>query len=108
MIRGEHPVIAMPVLPRRHDEIRQPIETLKRREFDDAIGSRPRGRAAATGSDPGGGFVSGQHVADSGSAAVWVADHGEPLEREGGPGAVPQQVFETILSAGRVSYACTR
>ncbi len=70
VIRGEHPVIAMPVLPRRRDEIRQPIEKLKRREFDDAIGSRPRGRAAATGSDPVGGFVSGQHVADSGCAAV--------------------------------------
>jgi len=30
VIRGEHPVIAMPVLPRRRDEIRQPIEKLKR------------------------------------------------------------------------------
>jgi len=93
----------MPVLPRRRDEIRQPIEKLKRREFDDAIGSRPRGRAAATGSDPVGGFVSGQHVADSGCAAVWAADHGEPLEREGGPGAVPQQVFETPKIAGHIA-----
>jgi hypothetical protein len=36
----------MSVLPRRRDEIRQPIEKLKRREIDDAIGTRPRGRAA--------------------------------------------------------------
>jgi len=42
VIRGEHPVFAMPVLLRRRDEIGEPVEALKRREFDDAIGSRPR------------------------------------------------------------------
>jgi len=42
VIRGEHPVFAMPVLLRRWDEIGEPVEALKRREFDDAIGSRPR------------------------------------------------------------------
>jgi hypothetical protein len=30
VIRGEHPVIAMPVLPRRRDQIREPVEELKR------------------------------------------------------------------------------
>ena len=35
-------VRAMPVLPRRRDEIREPVEELKRREFDDAIGPWPR------------------------------------------------------------------
>jgi hypothetical protein len=39
VIRGE---LAMPVIPRRRDEIGEPVEALKRREFDDAIGSRPR------------------------------------------------------------------
>jgi hypothetical protein len=68
----------MPVLPRRRDEIGEPVEELKRREFDDAIGSRPRGLPAAAGSDPVGGFVSGQHVADLGDAVGWAADHGEP------------------------------
>jgi hypothetical protein len=38
----KHPVVAMPVLPRRRDEIRQMVEELKRRKFDDAIGSRPK------------------------------------------------------------------
>jgi hypothetical protein len=42
VIRCEHPVLAMPVLPRRRDEIGEPVEALKRREFDDAIGSLPR------------------------------------------------------------------
>ena len=67
-------VIAMPMLPRRRDEIGQPVQELKRREFDDAIGPRPRGRAAAATPDPVGGFVPCQHVADSGCAAVWAAD----------------------------------
>ncbi len=34
----KHPVIAMPVFPRRRDEIGHTIEELKRREVDDAIG----------------------------------------------------------------------
>ena len=78
----------MPVLPRRRHEVRQPVQELKRREFDDAIGSRPRGLSAAAGPDPVGGFVSGQHVADAGCAAVWAASHGESFERKGRPGAV--------------------
>jgi len=54
----------MPVLPRRRDKIGQPVEELKRRELDDAVGSRPRGLAAATPPDPVGRLVSRQHVAD--------------------------------------------
>jgi hypothetical protein len=30
MIRGEHPVLAITVLPRRRDQIREPVEELKR------------------------------------------------------------------------------
>jgi hypothetical protein len=30
VIRRKHPVVAMPVLPRRRDEIDQPVEELKR------------------------------------------------------------------------------
>jgi hypothetical protein len=37
VIRRKHPVVAMPVLPRRRDEIGESIEELKRREFDDAM-----------------------------------------------------------------------
>jgi len=33
---------AMPVLARRRYEIGEPVEELKRREFDDAVGPRPR------------------------------------------------------------------
>jgi hypothetical protein len=37
----------MPVLPRRRDEIGEPVQELKPRELDDAIGPRPRGRSRA-------------------------------------------------------------
>ena len=84
---------AMPVLPRRRDEIGEPVQELKRRELHDAIGFRPRGLPAAAGPDPVGCFVSREHVADAGNPAVWAADHGEPFQCEGGPGAIPQQVF---------------
>ena len=103
VIRGEHPVVAMPVLSRRRDEIGEPVEELKRREFDAAIGPRPRGLAAAAGPDPVGDFVSGQHVADAGYPAVWAADHGEPLEGEGGPGTVSQEMFQTLKIARHIS-----
>ena len=36
MIRREHAVVAMPVLPRRRHEIGEPGEELKRCEFDGA------------------------------------------------------------------------
>jgi len=39
----KHPVIPVPVLARRRHEIGEPVEKLKRREVDDAIGPRPRG-----------------------------------------------------------------
>jgi hypothetical protein len=39
-------VIAMPVLPRWGHEIGQPVQKLKRRELDDAVGPCPRGLAA--------------------------------------------------------------
>ena len=42
VIRREYSVVAMPVLPRRRYEIGEPVEELKRREFDDAVGPRPR------------------------------------------------------------------
>ncbi len=42
VIRREYPVVAMPVLPRWRDEIGEPVQKLKRREFDDAVGPRPR------------------------------------------------------------------
>ena len=96
VIQRKHPVVAMPVLPRRWDEIGQAIEKLKRRELDDAARARPRGLAAAAGPDPVGGFVPWQHVADAGDPAVWAADHGEPMKREGRPGAVPEKVLKRL------------
>ena len=84
------------MLPRRRDEIGELVQKLKRREFDDTVGSRPGGLPAAAGPDPVGCFVSGQHVADAGDPAVWAVDHGEPLQCEGGPGAIPQQVFQRL------------
>ena len=55
VVRRKHSVIPMPVLPRRRDEIGEAVQKLKRREFDNAIGSGPRGLAAAAGPDPVGG-----------------------------------------------------
>ena len=78
VIRRKHSVVAMPVLPRRRDQIGEPVQELKRREFDDAAGSWPRGLSAAARAYPVGGFVSGQHVADLSDAAGWAADHGGP------------------------------
>jgi hypothetical protein len=48
VIRRRHLVIAMPVPPRRRNEIGEPVEELNRRELDDAVGSWPRGLPPAT------------------------------------------------------------
>jgi hypothetical protein len=40
VIRGEHPVIAMPVLPRRRHEVSEPVEELKWGKLDDDAGAR--------------------------------------------------------------------
>jgi hypothetical protein len=96
-------VVAMPVPPRRRDEIRQTIEELKRREFDDASGSRSRGLPPATPPDPVGRLVSGQHVTDASDPAVGAANHGESFKREWQPGTGAQQVFETLKIAGHVA-----
>ena len=90
---------AMPVLPRRRDEIGEPVQELKRRELHDAIGSQPRGLPAAAGPDPVGGFVSREHVADADDAAVGVADHGEPFNHEWRPSAVSEKVLKTLKRA---------
>jgi hypothetical protein len=54
LIRRKHPVIAMPMLPRRRDKIGQTIEELKRREFDDAPAARPLREVSCPGSLPPG------------------------------------------------------
>ena len=93
------------MLPRRRNEVREPVEELKRRELDDIIGTegRPRGLTPAAGADPVGGFVSREHVADADDAAIGVADHGESFERKGRPGAVSKQVFQTLTIARHVA-----
>ena len=52
VIRGEHPVIAMPVLPRRRHEVSEPVEELKWGKLDDAAGARPRGLPPAPRANP--------------------------------------------------------
>lgn len=90
-------------VPRWWHEISEPVEDLKRRAFDDTAGSRPRGLPSAARAYPVGGFVSRQHVADASAAAVCTTPYGESFEREGGPGALPQQMFETPKITGRVA-----
>ena len=86
----------MPVLPRRRHEVSEPVEELKWGKLDDAAGARPRGLPPASRANPVGCLVSREHVADFGRAAVFAAHHGEPLQREGRPGTVSQQVLETL------------
>jgi len=97
----------MPVLARRRYEIGEPVEELKRRELDDAIGSRPRGLPPTTPPDtvgrPNGDPAPREHVADLGDAAGWAADHGQSLECKGGPGKGAQQVFEALKIARHVA-----
>ena len=69
VIRRKHSVIPMPVLPRRRHEIGQAVQKLKRRELDDAAGPWLCGLSRAARADPGGGLVSGEHVADFGCVA---------------------------------------
>ena len=71
VVGRKHPRVPMPMPPRRRHEIREPVKKLKPREFDDAIGSWPRGLSRAARADPVGGLVSGEHVADFGCAAAW-------------------------------------
>jgi len=103
VIRGEHPVIAMPVLPRRRHKVSETVEELKWGKLDDAAGARPCGLTPTSRADPVGRLVSGEHVADAGDAAVFAAHHGEPLQREGRPGTVSQQVLETLKIARHVA-----
>jgi len=103
VIRRKDAVMPMPMLPRRRHEIGEPVEKLKRRELDDAIGSRPRGLAAGTPPDPVGGFVPGQHVADASDPAVCAAAQGKPLQCKGRPGAGSKKMLETPKIAGHVA-----
>ena len=107
VIRRKDAVIPMPVLARRRYEIGEPVEELKRREFDDAMSSRPRGLPPTTPPDPvgrpNGDPAPREHVADLGDPAGWAADHGQSLQCKGGPGKGPQQVFQTLKVARHVA-----
>jgi len=92
VIRGEHPVIAMPVLPRWRHEGSEPVEVLKWGKLDEAAGARPCGLPPASRADPVSRLVSREHVADAGDAAVFAADHGEPLQREGMRGVLANRL----------------
>jgi hypothetical protein len=93
-------VIPVPVLARLRDQIGEPIQELKRRELDQAVRAGPRGLPPAARADAVGGLAPGHRVAD---ATVGTADHGEPFEREGRPGAIPQEVLETLKIAGHIA-----
>ena len=86
----------MPVLPRWRHETGQSVQEVTRREFDDAVGARPRGLSPAPRADPVGRLVSGEHVADASDPAIFTAPHEEPFQREGRPGAIPQEVFQRL------------
>ena len=96
VIRREDTVIAMPVFARRRDEIGEPVESLKRRDLDDAAGPRLRGLSLSAWPDPVGGLVPGHHVTDATDAAVGAAGHGQSLQCEGRPNALSQQVLEWL------------
>ena len=104
VIRGEHPWLAssrqaMPVLPRRRHEGSEPVEELNWGKLDDDADARPRGLPPAPRANPVGRLVSREHVADAGDAAVFAAHRGEPFQREGRPGGIPQEVFQALKIA---------
>ena len=82
MTRVRHPEIPVPMPPRWRHEIGQPVQEVTRREFNDAVGSRPRGLPPAPRTDPVGRLVSGEHVADASDPAIFTAPHEEPFQRE--------------------------
>ena len=88
MTRRERPVIPVPMVARRH-EVREPVQKIEWREFEDAIGPRARGLPPAPRANPVGCLVSREHVADFGCVAVFAADHGEPLQRKWRTGTIP-------------------
>jgi hypothetical protein len=95
MIRSEDAVVAVAVFSRRRHEVGESIEELPRREINDAVLSRDGGRALPAGADPLAALMSGQQVADAFGVAVTARVQREPLEGEGGPGTIPEKVFET-------------
>jgi hypothetical protein len=78
-------------LPRRRHEIGEPIEKLKRRELDAAASPWPRGLSPAARVDPVGRLVSRDTLP------------GEPLQREGRPGGITQEVFDALEVARHVA-----
>jgi len=113
VIRGEHPWLisrrqAAPVLPRWRHDVREPVEKIEWREFDDAIGPRSRGLPPAPRADPVCRLVPWQHVADPTDAAIFTTPDGEPLQREGRTGTVSQQVLEALEIAWTSSDPCRR
>jgi hypothetical protein len=99
-------VVAVPVFSRRRHKVRHTIKELKRRQLDHAIGSRTRGLPPASRADPVGRLVSGQHVADTGDAAVLITPDGGPLQREGEPRALSQGVRNGMTCRSRCRPTC--
>jgi len=60
---------------------------------DDALGVGCGRLPRASGADPGAALVAGERVADAIRTTVTAREQGEPLEGEGGAGAVAQEVF---------------
>ena len=87
---------------RRGHEIGAPVEELERRALDATVGPRSRGLPRSTGAEPVGGRLAREHGAAASDAAVWTADHGEPLERKRRPRTVPQRMLETPKGARHV------
>jgi hypothetical protein len=80
-----------------HGQVVYPsLERLPGRKCTCTSSPQAVGGPRAARADTVGGLVPGEHVAEAGDAAVWAASHGQPFERERGPGAVPQQVFQAL------------
>ena len=86
----------MPVLAWRRDQVGKAVEEFVRREMDDALGVGCGRLSRASGPDPGAAFVAGERVADPLRPAVSGLEQGEPLEGEGGAGAIADEVLEAL------------
>ncbi len=96
-------MITVLVLSRRRRKVRQTIEELERRQFDDDARSRSRGLSLAAQTDPVGRLVPRQHIADASDAAVFTTPDGKPLQRKWQTGIVSQQVLKALTIARHVA-----
>jgi len=86
----------MSVPPGRWDQRCEPVEKLKRRQLDDTTGPGPRRLSRTSRADPVPTLVPGQDVANPLRAVARARHNRKPLICKRRPGAVTQQMLQTL------------